>query len=51
VYGVNHAATGLATYSNFGVYGEWDLNHSPPEWGEPRFLYGCGIPLWNGVAS
>ena len=26
VYGVNHAATGKATYSNFGVYGEWALN-------------------------
>ena len=26
VYGVNHAATGKATYSNFGVYGERALN-------------------------
>jgi hypothetical protein len=26
VYGVNHAATGKATYSNFGVYGEEILN-------------------------
>ena len=26
VYGVNHAATGLATYSSFGVYGEWQTN-------------------------
>jgi len=51
VYGVNHAATGLATYSSFGVYGDWKLNDCPPAWGEPRFLYGCGIPLWNGVAG
>jgi hypothetical protein len=26
VYGVNHAATGKATYSNFGVYGQKALN-------------------------
>ena len=26
VYGVNHAATGKATYSNFGFYGEWARN-------------------------
>lgn len=26
VYGVNHAATGKATYANFGLYGDWALN-------------------------
>lgn len=26
VYGVNHAATGKATYANFGLYGGWALN-------------------------
>lgn len=51
VYGVNHAATGIATYSSFGVYGDWHLNHCPPEEGEPRFIYGAGDPIWNGVAS
>jgi hypothetical protein len=51
VYGVNHAATRIATYSNFSVYGDWKLNDCPPAWGEPRFLYGCGVPLWNGVAG
>lgn len=51
VYGVNHAATGIATYSSFGVYGDWTLNGSPPAEGEPRFLYGCGVPIWNGVVG
>jgi hypothetical protein len=49
VYGVNHAATGLATYSSFGVYGEFDLNSCQHQ--VPFFLYGCGNPIWNGVAS
>ena len=26
VYGVNHMATGIATYSSLAVYGEWQLN-------------------------
>lgn len=51
VYGVNHAATGMATYSSFGVYGDWQLNDCPPAQGEPRFVYGCGVPIWNGVAG
>ena len=51
VYGVNHAATGMATYSSFGVYGDWKLNDCPPARGEPRFVYGCGVPIWNGVVG
>jgi hypothetical protein len=51
VYGVNHAATGMATYSSFGVYGDWKLNGCPPAQGEPRFVYGCGVPIWNGVVG
>ncbi len=49
VYGVNHAATGLATYSNFGVYGDFKLNTCQHQ--VPFFLYGCGNPIWNGVVS
>ncbi|MBN1630207.1 MAG: hypothetical protein JW990_10615, partial [Thermoleophilia bacterium] len=51
VYGVNHAATGIATYSSFGIYGDWQLNQCPPQVGEPRFLYGAGHFIWNGVAG
>ncbi len=62
VYGVNHAAVGVALYSNFVVYGEWVLYPCPPP-GTPeadrcptetaplRFLNGCGHPIWNGVTS
>ena len=50
VYGVNHAATGLATYSNFGVYGEWRLNACERPH-TPRYIFGCGEFIWNGVAS
>lgn len=40
VYGVNHAATGLATYSNFSVYSSRVLNPCGTlEW-PTRF--GCG---------
>jgi hypothetical protein len=49
VYGVNHAATGLATYSNFGVYGDWRINTC--EHPMPSYVYGCGDYIWNGVAS
>lgn len=49
VYGVNHAATGLATYSSFGVYGEWRINSCRQPM--PLYLFGCGDPIWNGVAS
>ena len=49
VFGVNHAATGLATYSNFGVYGDWILGREPEC---APFLFGDGTnPVWNGVAG
>lgn len=49
VFGVNHAATGLATYSNFGVYGDWALGLDPAC---GPFLFGDGTnPVWNGVAG
>jgi hypothetical protein len=51
VYGVNHAATGMATYSNIAVYGEWQLNHLPLQPGDPVFRFGAGDPFWNGVVS
>jgi len=51
VYGVNHAAAGIATYSMFGVYGDWQLNHCPSIPGEPVFQYGAGDRIWNGVAG
>lgn len=47
VYGVNHAATGLATYSSFGVYGEWKTNLDCA----PFYFIGCDDYIWNGVAS
>jgi hypothetical protein len=49
-YGVNHAATGLAIYSNFSVYSERVLN--PCTSGNIlNYIYGCGDPLWNGVVG
>ena len=49
VYGVNHAATGLATYSNFGVYGDWvTCSCQDNPW---QYVFGCGDFSWNGVAS
>jgi hypothetical protein len=51
VYGVNHAATKISTYSSFAVYGEWYLNHLPLQPGDPRFMFGAGDPMWNGVAG
>lgn len=50
VYGVNHAATGQATYSSFGVYGDWVTATCDPA-GQWEYLFGCGNPIWNGVAS
>jgi hypothetical protein len=49
VYGVNHAATGLATYSNFGVYGDWITSSCQDD--PPKYLFGCGDRSWNGVVS
>lgn len=46
VYGVNHVATGLATYASFGVYGEWITSEKPDE-----YLFGCSDNIWNGVAG
>jgi hypothetical protein len=51
VYGVNHAALGIATYSSFAVYGEWQLNHLPYQPGDTVFRFGAGDPFWNGVVS
>jgi hypothetical protein len=49
VYGVNHAATGLATYSSFGVYGDWVTSSCQDDpW---EYVFGCGDRSWNGVAS
>lgn len=50
VYGVNHAATGLATYSSFGVYGDWvtaDFCRDNPL----EYEYGCNDRIWNGVVG
>lgn len=49
VYGVNHAATGLATYSNFGVYTDSVLD--PCGSGDRLSRFGCGNPLWSGVTG
>lgn len=47
VYGVNHQATGLATYSNFSVYGENILQQE----GSNIYLFGHNDPIWCGVAG
>lgn len=49
VYGVNHVATGEATYANFSVYTEAVLNPCGTKAYPTR--YGCGDPLWSGVAG
>lgn len=49
VYGVNHAATGLATYSNFSIYSGRVLNPCGSRDWPTRF--GCGNPVWSGVAG
>ena len=52
VYGVNHAASGLATYANFAVYGDWKLSSCTAQFGDPDFYtFGCGDPIWNGVVG
>jgi hypothetical protein len=49
VYGVNHAATGLATYSSFGVYGDWITSSCQDNpW---QYVFGCGDRSWNGVVG
>ena len=47
VYGVNHQATGLATYSNFSVYGENILQQEDPK----AYLFGHNDPIWCGVTG
>jgi hypothetical protein len=49
VYGVNHAATGLATYSNFGVYGDWVTSSCQDN--PMQYVFGCGDRSWNGVVG
>jgi len=48
VYGVNHAATGIATYSSLSVYGDWQTNQCDPP---SQFIFGCNDHVWNGVAG
>ena len=49
VYGVNHVATGEATYANFSVYTDTVLNPCGTKAYPTR--YGCGDPLWSGVTG
>lgn len=52
VYGVNHAAAGLATYANFAIYGDWVMSPCTSRWPDPEWCQiGCGNPIWNGVAG
>lgn len=47
VYGVNHTATGFATYSSFGIYGEWQTNVNSV----PFYFIGANDLIWNGVSG
>lgn len=47
-YGVNHAATGMATYSSVSAYGDWQTNQCDPP---SQFIFGCNDHVWNGVAG
>ena len=51
VYGVNHAATGLATYSSFVVYGDWITSSCDTTVDQWEYVFGCGDPIWNGVVG
>jgi hypothetical protein len=52
VYGVNHAASGLVTYANFAIYGDWVMSPCTSRWPDPEWCQvGCGDPIWNGVAG
>ena len=52
VYGVDHAASGLVTYANFAVYGDWVMSPCTSKWPDPEWCQvGCGDPIWNGVAG
>lgn len=51
VYGVNHAATGLAAYSSLSLYGDW-ITSSCDTWKDQfEYVFGCGDHIWNGVAG
>lgn len=51
VYGVNHEATGLATYSSLSLYGDW-ITSSCDTWEDQwEYVFGCGHHAWNGVAG
>lgn len=52
VYGVDHAASGLATYANFAIYGDWVMSPCTAKYPDPEWCQlGCGDPIWNGVAG
>jgi hypothetical protein len=51
VYGVNHAATGLATYSSLSIYGDWITSSCVTLEDQFKYVFGCGDHIWNGVAG
>lgn len=51
VYGVNHAATGLATYSSLSLYGDWITSSCDTFENQWEYVFGCGHHIWNGVAG
>jgi hypothetical protein len=52
VYGVDHAASGLVTYANFAIYGDWVMSPCTSRWPDPEWCQvGCGDPIWNGVVG
>jgi hypothetical protein len=52
VYGVNHQASGLATYANFALYGDWIVSDCAAQPGDARWYpIGCNDRLWNGVVG
>jgi hypothetical protein len=51
VYGVNHEATGLATYSSFAAYGDWPVSSCDTPEAQIEYIFGCGDPVWNGIAG
>ena len=51
VYGVNHEATGLATYSSLSLYGDWITSSCDTLEDQWEYVFGCGHHAWNGVAG
>lgn len=52
VYGVNHAASGLASYANFALYGDWIVSQCDAQPPDPAWYpIGCGNRIWNGVVG